>query len=154
MIEIKIVQDAITPALERLAARLENMTPINREIAEILYDQTMENFEQQGRPRWEPLAPSTIAARTKRGYWPGKILQVRGELKAAVAPFSDATSAGVSVAKPYAAIQHLGGQAGRGYQTAIPARPYLPADARGQLQPEAEANILAALNSYLAEDLA
>ncbi len=147
------MDDNVSAALERLIAAGQDMSPVMREIAEILYDQTMENFEQEGRPEWQVLAPSTIADRSKHGYWPGKILQRSGQLKSAIAPFSGPTEAGVSVALPYAAIQQLGGFAGRGLAAEIPARPYLPIEAgtEDQLQAEAQDNIVLAFNTYLLE---
>ena len=44
--------------------------------------------------------------------------------------------------KKYAAIHHLGGQAGRGHKTNLPARPYLLINGNNQLQPDAERRIL------------
>lgn len=149
-IDVELTDEA-SAAFDRLLAAADDMSPVMREISEILYDQTMENFEQEGRPAWQLLAPSTIAERTRLGYWPGKILQRSGQLKSAVAPFSGPKEAGVSVALPYAAIQQLGGAAGRGGSAQIPGRPYLPieAGAGGELQAEAADNIILALNTYL-----
>lgn len=149
LIEIKIDDKSVNDALDRLLARAEDMTPVMAEISEILLDATWENFDQQGRPAWEPLKPSTIAERTRDGHWPGKILQRSGQLRAAVHPFHDAANAGVSVAAPYAAIHQLGGQAGRNHAATIPARPYLPVTADGELQPEARTAVLDAFNAYL-----
>ena len=42
----------------------------------------------------------------------------------------------------YAAIHHLGGQAGRGRKVTIPARPYLPINGSGQLQNGADQRII------------
>ncbi|MEW6314138.1 MAG: phage virion morphogenesis protein [Pseudomonadota bacterium] len=149
MYEIKVEDRGVMDALNRLLARVEDMAPVMREISETLYDETMQNFEDEGRPAWEVLKPSTIKQREKHGYWPGRILQRRGELKAAVHPFYGADHAGVGVAKPYAAIHQFGGQAGRGHKTEIPARPYLPVDVAGNLQAEARDSVLDALNRYL-----
>lgn len=44
--------------------------------------------------------------------------------------------------KPYAAIHHLGGQAGRGKKVTIPARPYLPINGNSQLQNGADKRII------------
>ena len=152
-ITFEVLKDETGPALERVARAAGDMSPVMREISEIFYDQTMENFEQEGRPAWEALAPATIAERTRRGYWPGKILQRSGELKSAVHPFSSNDEAGVAVAKPYAAIQQLGGLAGRGHAAEIPARPYLPLEpgTLDQLQAETADNVILALNTYLLE---
>lgn len=124
-IEITVESQALTDLLQRLAQRTGDLSPLMGSIANDMLDEVEENFEQQGRPKWKPLAESTIERREKLGYWPGKILQMRGELAAAVQTFSSANEAGVSVAKTYAAIHQFGGQAGRGKKTTIPARPFL-----------------------------
>ncbi len=199
MYEIKIEDAGVEAALTRLLERASDLTPLMGLIAEDLYDITMENFEQQGRPSWTPLSPATIRSRKQRGHWPGKILQVSGQMRASTAPFHDATSAGVGVATPYAGIQHLGGTIERGaysstarlrtdakgallrqgakgraknlavfakdthkrarsvryttegFTIRIPARPYLPVTASGQLQPEAEQALMERLGRYLGE---
>ena len=54
-----------------------------KHIAGIMLDSVEENFEKEGRPdKWTSLAKPTIKQRIKKGYWPGRILQVRGELAA------------------------------------------------------------------------
>lgn len=53
----------------------------------------------------------------------------------------------------YAAIQQFGGKAGRGKKVTIPARPFLPIKLDGTLYPKEQAEILTALNDYLAADL-
>ena len=53
----------------------------------------------------------------------------------------------------YSAIQHLGGQAGRGHRVTIPARPFMPVQANGELYPQEAELILADLNLYLSEGL-
>ncbi len=198
MYEIKIEDSGVEAALGKMLERARDLAPLMRNIAEDLYDVTMENFEQQGRPAWSPLSPATIRSRRKRGHWPGKILQQSGRMRASVAPFHDDASAGVGVATPYAGIQQLGGTIERGaysstarlrtdakgnllrqgtkgkeknlavfakdthkraksvryttegFTIRIPARPYLPVTASGQLQPEAEAAVMARLGRYLA----
>lgn len=127
----------VLAAFNQLLQRAGDLSPMTKEISETLLDHTEENFAQQGRPRWLALSPRTIEERTRKGYWPGAILQRRGELAAAVTPSHDPISAMLSVAKPYARIQQLGGQAGRGRKVTIPARPYLPITAANTLQPEA-----------------
>ncbi len=89
-------------------------------------DSTEENFAQEGRPdKWQELAESTIKKRTKTGHYPGKILQVEGQLTTSVTTYYDNESAIIGSNLAYAAIHQLGGQAGKGKKTTIPARPYL-----------------------------
>jgi phage virion morphogenesis protein len=110
VIPARIEIDA-TEVKRRLRALIQanaDLTPLMRNISEFLRDRVEENFAQQGRPRWEPLRPSTIK---KRGN-AGPILQVTGQLAASVTPFYDATTAGVGTNKEYARVQQDGAKKG------------------------------------------
>lgn len=144
-IEIKIDSRKLQDALNRLAQRTGNLAPLMSSISQDMLDAVEENFEQQGRPRWKSLAESTIEQREKLGYWPGKILQMRGELAASVQAESGANYALVGTNKIYAAIQHFGGKAGRGKKTEIPPRPFLA------LRPEDERRIMQRIEKHLGE---
>lgn len=125
-IEIKIDDKEIQKYLQKLIVKTENLRPLMKNIAGIMMDSVEENFEAEGRPeKWQELKPSTIKQRTKKGYWPGRILQVRGELAASITSKYDNNSAVVGTNKVYAAIHQLGGNAGRNKKVEIPARPYL-----------------------------
>ena len=76
------------------------------------------------------------------------MLQLSGTLRARIVSSSDQDSASVGSNMPYAAIQHFGGMAGRNHKTKIKARPYLPMDANGFLQPEAENEIFKDVDFY------
>lgn len=153
MFEIKMDDKAVMSALDRLAATAHNMSPVMSMIAQELARQTEKNFAAEGRPKWLGLKPSTIAMRTKRGSWPGMILQVSaGGLASSISSSHDAMSATVGSNKKYAAMQQLGGVTSP--RSMIPnktiaARPFLPIDAQGQLQSEASKNILGLVNDYL-----
>jgi phage virion morphogenesis protein len=154
-IEILVDDAGLQAALARLSATLGDMTPIMQAVANELLSQTEINFAQQGRPAWSPLAQITIKERTRQGSWPGRILQIS---PAGLAP-SIQTAAGPDFArigsnKPYAAIHQFGGQAGRNHKVRIPARPYLPVNTDGQLQPEAREAILAIIEAKLAAAVA
>lgn len=101
---------------ERVQAKLralgdlgKNTKPLTRVWAGILHDEVEENFAQEGRPKWKSLYPATIKRRQKKGYWPGKILQQRGDLARSIVPSSTDEEARVSTNKVYARILHLGG---------------------------------------------
>ena len=76
-------------------------------VADIVESSIQQNFEVQGRfsgkgenatggtTTWSPLASSTIKARTRKGYYPGKMLQVTGALKSSIS--YEATNEGVSI---------------------------------------------------------
>lgn len=153
MFEIKIDDKAVMNELDKLAAKTSNMSPAMSMIAQELERQTEKNFAAEGRPKWLGLKPSTIAMRTRRGTWPGMMLQVSpGGLASSFSSFSDANSAEVGSNKVYAAMQHFGGITSPNSMIPnkkIAARQILPVDAQGQLQPEAAENILGLVNDYL-----
>ena len=145
MFEIKIEDQAVMSALGRLAQAGRDMSPVMRKIETEMFVQTEANFAAEGRPKW--LGLKNPSERRKGG----QILQDTGQLAASISSSSDATSATVGSNKVYAAIHQLGGKAGRGHKATIPARPFLPVDAQGNLQPEAEDLILGIANNYLAK---
>lgn len=150
MWEVKIEDNGALSGLAGIEHATHDMTPLARAISIEFLGQTEANLEAEGRPKWMGLKPSTIASRTKRGTWPGKIMQVSGQLAASFTPGYDSDSAWIGSNKKYAAIQHAGGEAGRGHKAKIEPRPAMPADAQGNLQPEAEEAIYGLANSYLA----
>lgn len=126
MIEIKVEDKELQKLLKKLAEKSQNLRPLMKNIAGIMQDSVEENFEKEGRPaKWAPLAESTIKQRKKKGYWPGRILQRRGELATSTTSKYDENSALVGTNKVYAAIHQFGGNAGRGKKVKIPARPFL-----------------------------
>lgn len=131
--------------MQRLSRRTGNLLPVMRRVTGIMMDEVEENFAQQGRPRWKALAESTIERREKLGYWPGKILQMRGELVASIQERPTADSASLTTNRRYAAIHQFGGQAGRGRKVTIPARPYLV------ISPAGISNIVDAIEKYLSQ---
>lgn len=124
-IEIKIDDKELQLYLHKLVLKTENIRPLMKNISGIMLDSVEENFEAEGKPKWVGLKPSTIKQRSKKGYYPGRILQMRGELAASVSSFYDNNSAVVGTNKAYAAIHQFGGNAGRNKTVEIPARPFL-----------------------------
>ncbi|OGI31331.1 MAG: phage virion morphogenesis protein [Candidatus Melainabacteria bacterium RIFOXYA12_FULL_32_12] len=125
-IEIRVDNEELQRALNQLTQKTSNLRPLMRNIAGILEDSVEENFDKEGRSdKWTLLAKSTIKQRTKKGYWPGKILQMRGELAASITSKYDDNSATVGTNKVYAAIHQFGGNAGKNKKVKILARPYL-----------------------------
>lgn len=149
MFEVNIDGTKALSGLKRYEHALQDMTPLASAISAEFIDQTEANLEAEGRPCWLGLKPATIARREKRGTWPGKIMLESGQLAASFTPGYDSDSAWIGSNKVYAAIQHAGGQAGRGRKVKIDPRPSIPADAQGNLQPEAEESILGLANDYL-----
>ncbi|QBP09844.1 phage virion morphogenesis protein [Cupriavidus metallidurans] len=146
MIEFRLNTADLDAAMNRLAniGLLHTLTP---KLAVELLSLTEENFETEGHGDWAPWAESTKAARLARSpKGAGKILQESGHLARSVVTGHGTDYAAVGVpyneeAKNYAAIQQLGGNAGRGHSVHILARPYLPFTEDGLL-PEAEDALL------------
>ena len=127
-IEIKIDNKELNQVLDKLFEKTSNLKPLMKNIAGIMADAVEKNFKQEGRPEWANLKESTIKLRTKKGNWPGKILQMRGELAASITSEYSENSAIVGTNKAYAAIHQFGGKTGRNKKVTISARPYLKLD--------------------------
>lgn len=117
MIKITIDDKEVQKALQSLARKVKDMTPLMRKIAGIMHDAVEENFAQEGRPKWKPSKRAM-----KQG---GKTLQDTGQLAASISQKATSNSALVGTNKKYAAIHQFGGKAGRGRKVTIPARPFL-----------------------------
>lgn len=150
MFEIKMTATELQNFMSQMQAHA-NLYGIPAVIATELYNQTTKNFEANGRPAWAGLSPVTKARRAALGYGSDNILRMRGNLFNAITPFSGANFAGVGVYKtvPYAAIEQFGGFAGKGLKTKIPARPYIPIDKMGNLQPQASDAVIGVVTHYL-----
>lgn len=123
-IKIQIEGDAIK-RLEAIAHKSSDLRPFYRSAAAIIADAVEDVLEKEGRPSWSPLADATIKDRERKGHWPGKMLQVSGQLASSIARGYGSDHAYVGSNKVYAAIHQYGGPAERGRKATIPARPYL-----------------------------
>jgi len=103
------MQTAKIDVLKSFINKITNLKPLMREISEDMLDAVKENFEREGRPKWKPLARSTIKERKRLGYWPGKILQRTGMLLRSISKKYDSTSVVIGTNKIYAAIHQFGG---------------------------------------------
>ena len=132
-----------------LARRSDDMSEAMTEIAGIMLDAVEENFEKEGRPEtWTPLAEATVEDRREQGFGPEHpILQRTETLAASVQADSSDREAVVSTNLRYAAIQHFGGEAGRGKKVKIPPRPFLV------LAPQDENEIVGVLRKLIEKDL-
>lgn len=147
MIEVSLDQGRLQDALRRIEWAVGDTRPLMRGIATELLSITEDNLEDQGQSGndWPTLSEVTTAIREASGTWPGKMLQVSaGGLAASITTLADDSSALVGSNKPYAAMMHFGGDKDEWPHLwgDIPARPYLPMDADGKLQPEAEDVVL------------
>lgn len=144
MFTVQLEHQRLQETLRTIEWAVGDLAPLMRGIAREMEAQTEENFEAEGRPSWPTLSEVTKALREESGHWPGQILQVSGALARGVTIGSDGDAAWIGVGDdvPYAAIQQFGGMAGVNRKVELQARPYLPMDAEGALQPEAEEAIL------------
>jgi len=145
MLTIELNNQRLQQTLNQIEDDIGDLTPLMQAIAAELASQTEENFEHEGRPEWPELSDVTTERRAKQGHWPGQRLQVSaGGLAASIVTHATDSSAMVGSNKPYAAMMQLGGKQVNFPHLwgDIPARPYLPMDAEGNLQPEANETIL------------
>lgn len=126
-INISVNTKQIDDLAKRLFKRSTDHSKTMGAIAGVMLDAVEENFEQEGRPDpWEPLAPSTVKQRERKGFGgEGPILQREGILAAANQPNSGKDFAEVTNATIYGPIQHFGGKAGRNKKVEIPERPFM-----------------------------
>ena len=145
-ISARIDDRAVTALLNRLQKRVSDMSPLMNKIGAFYERWVLENFSSESAPDgtpWKPLAQDTmmmglakkkgfrknggLSARGKRYIQGKKILRESGDLEGSIHFQADKLSVtiGSSGSIPYAAIQQMGGQAGRGKKVTIPARPYL-----------------------------
>lgn len=148
----------IDPSLKPIYDRIKNKRKLYRELAGILGYAVEMNLETEGSRLpggWPELAQNTRKTRSRKGTWPGKMLQETGQLAASIQQFSDDDYAAAGTNLRYAALMNYGGTvqhqarsetfrrkrkrkgkfkkgtvAGRGftfrsYSVDIPARPYL-----------------------------
>ena len=163
-IRVTVRDDQFKAALAALAAGTQDASPLMKRWGEIGQQSISQNFEVGGRPtHWQPLSTATIntrirgrtnltrlATRNIGSRNPFRVtflkpLVVTGTLRnVTVQPDANSVTFGSNPsARAYAAIQHLGGQAGRGLKVTIPARPYL------LLQPEDEAEMAREAEHYI-----
>ena len=141
-IEIQLQQDSLTPALNRLIAAGSDLSPAMRAITGVLSDEAEHAFEYEVNPstgeHWAGLFNTTIKQRTKKGHWPGQILQQSGQLAASIQSDYGSDFARIGSNKKYAAAHQLGSEVNH-----LEARPFLG------LSPEGEQEILSTLQQFL-----
>ena len=72
--------------IDRLAMDIRSMRePLRRSVRDVMVPSIRRNFDQGGRPAWEPLAPATIA---RRNYSAWPILERSGKLRRGVTTIS------------------------------------------------------------------
>lgn len=131
----------VTGDLRRFEDRLHRLvrfdfTGLNRQIGQAIVNETLDAFKRGESPWGQQWKPSLRAQGKVKGQKAGKTLVDTGRLRNSIHVRATPEVAEVGTDVVYARIHQLGGKAGRGHKTKIPARPYLPADERG-LAPKA-----------------
>lgn len=128
-IKIRTRDLGVERKIAQMLARIKYVRPAMKIIGEAGLTSIQRNFEEGGRPKkWKPLAASTIRQRRRQKKWPGQILVrrgVSGGLLGSISYRAYPSKVRWTAKKIYAAIQHLGGRAGRGHKVKIPARAYM-----------------------------
>lgn len=155
MIEIEFTNDEITPALERLAAGLDDMTPVMQGIGELWLASTQDRMQRGETPEgraFAPRSPVTLARYAALGFSFGNPLHLTGEMRSQLSTESGADYTRLGSNAIQAAVMQFGarqgafGQAARGGPIPwgdIPARPYIG------VSDEDETMILAELAEWL-----
>lgn len=132
MIRIDINAGNAAPRIADAIAKLQDARPLFRDIAAALEQETRDNFDAQGRPRWAPLSKATIAARSK-GKGSSSVLRILQDSRMLLDSLSSDSGpdfAVVGVNRPYAAIHQFGGTIDR---AAHSTKVRLRTDAKGNL---------------------
>lgn len=128
-VTIEVDRDRFGEIMDALADK----SPFYQAVGEHLLNRVHDRFEAQRGPDgspWQPLSPVTIAAREKaRPGAPLTILRMWGDFYSSFNVRASADDVRIGTAAVQGAIQHFGGQAGRGLKVTIPARPILGLEA-------------------------
>jgi len=172
MITIEVRDNEVQSALRALAARVGNPRPFLQAIGDDIMERTKQRFETSTGPdgqRWQPNARATIEAfiakrggfgkrginKKGQGLAMGKkpLIGESGDLRREFHVNADGRSVTIGSGPKYAAMQQFGGRKAKfpNLWGDIPARPFLPITASGDLYPQEKALILEQINDWLAE---
>lgn len=127
MLKITLNDNQAIQKLTGIASQLQHPRKLYGLLGETLKKIHAARFEAEVDPtgkRWEELSPRTKALKAKRGKSP-KILRQSGYLADKTAYNYDDNGVEFGSDAKYARLHQFGGNAGRGKQVKIPARPWL-----------------------------
>lgn len=106
-VTIIVKDEAVKALLSRMLAAGVEMAPFFKQVATLVQASVQKNFEVGGRPKWKPLAASTLRQKRSASLGP---LKRTGTLMSVVAQSGDSfAKVGVQpAAKAYAAIHQFG----------------------------------------------
>ena len=106
--------EQVSRNLLRMGELAENMDTPLREVADVVRERIVANFDAQG-PGWAPLDEDTILTRAALGYGPGPILVRSGRMRASLTGESneaiteiDGSSLAIGSSVPYAEFHQTG----------------------------------------------
>ncbi len=153
-ITITIDDRQVQASLAQLIRHVSDLTPIMEDIGAALGNLTEDAFQVEG-PGWPQLKPSTVKL---RGSAHPILQRSAGGLAASITHGGDRNSAWVGASKIYAAVQQFGQKKGASGTTRrgapipwgdIPARPYIPMTASGDLTRAAHDEVMDILTRAL-----
>lgn len=128
-------------ALQRLALRARDLTPVMTVVGQTIRTSVVKNFEAGGRPRWPRTKSLSVYLSRKiagkdvtstrgrrnllRAQQGKQTLVDTARLMKSISVKAGRDSVAVGTNVIYGPIHQLGGKAGRGKKVTIPARPYL-----------------------------
>jgi len=118
-ITLKIDDKLLKDYLKKIEKKGTTLEPLLSKIKVIGLQSVEENFESQGRPKWEPLKLQTLKRRAKKGYT-GGILQRTATLKKSVTGEIGKDKVTIGSNLEYAAVHQFGFR-----KRKIPARPFV-----------------------------
>jgi phage virion morphogenesis protein len=153
MFSVEIQDRQVLDTLNDLLRKSSDLSEPMADIARLFRNVTEDSFQDQADPwgnPWKDLEDSTKKKRRKGSRGDVlSILQDTGILAGSITSSSGRDWAQVGEGMEYAAIQHFGGQAGRGHRVTIPSRKSLPIDENGEMPPAVQVDVLDILSSFL-----
>lgn len=171
---VTVQDEGVQAALQALLRRTQNLAPVLTALGDEIVERTRQRFDTSTGPDGAPWQPHSIATlamasgalgqgyRKKDGSLNAKgarklaskrLLIDSGFLSGNIFPSVSGNTLTIGSPAQYAAIHQFGGQAGRGRQVTIPARPFLPVRQDGTLYPQEQALVLQTLNDFLMDGL-
>lgn len=145
MIHLEIRAEQALRDIGDAAGRVLNLRPAHEAGAMQLRGGILRNFRAEGHFP-QPWRKSRAAA--DRG---GQTLAASGTLRSSIHTTVTDSYGAAGTDVLYAAIHHFGGRTGRNHATVLPARPILPVDDNGEMEPRMAARIRAIYRRYIVE---
>lgn len=152
---VHVEDAAVRAALARLQEKTNDLSPAMREIARMLRNTAEDSFQNKASPNgdpWEKYSDATEAIKKRQDKWPARLLEDSGGLAASIGSQSDRLRAILLAGKEYAAIHQFGGVTSAGSWIpgkTIPARPFMPVSASGELFSSTRESILDIIERHL-----